>query len=169
MLRAGLRQRQRAAIEFEGRQRSAPAVPMQPARDHQVDREPQPVVETQGNAFTGSPHVGDRVSEECAHRRLHRTQKEGTANRRAAQIVSADASSQRFYIYFDIGEFRHRADSGQLRDHTTESSCRLLPRQFGNPDGQILGRAAGRSHGTALRRHLICGYQCKRRRYGKSH
>ena len=82
---------------------------MQPAGDHQVNHQPQTVVEFQRDALAGAVHANDGVPEEGGQRRLHRTQKERTPDDGRPQAVPDDAGSQRLYINFDVGEFGHRA------------------------------------------------------------
>src|ERR1019366_3616282 len=82
---------------------------MEPAGDHQVNHQPQTVVEFHRDALAGAAHTDDVVPEEGGHWRLHRTQKERTPDDRRPQAVPDDAGSQRLYIKFDVGEFGHRA------------------------------------------------------------
>ena len=107
VLCARLGKRERTVIELEGREWCAPAIPMQSPGNHQMDRQPQPVVETHRDPLARAPHIGDRVSVESGHWRLHRTQQKRPANRDASQTVPRKPRSQGLYIKFDVRQFRH--------------------------------------------------------------
>ena len=79
------------------------------------------------------------MSEKCAHRRLHRTQEEGTANRRAPQTLSGDAS-----LVVDAV----RAVDGVLR---AEPQGRLL-RVFSDRGGRVISPViqAAEERGTSV-------------------
>jgi hypothetical protein len=47
---------------------------MQAAGDHEVDGEPQAVIESQCDALAGAAQIGDGVPVKGGHRRFHRTQ-----------------------------------------------------------------------------------------------
>ena len=88
-LRAGLGEQQacpseksKAASAFFARELDARRLPVQSAGDHQVQHQPQVVVEPQRDAFADAPELADDLAARRIERRLERPQQERAVDRR---------------------------------------------------------------------------------------
>ena len=111
MLRAGFGQQQEAVFELQCSQ-ILPAdlggcFPVQPARDHQMEHEPNAILESDCDLFAQPPHLGNALPLGRRNRRRDRSQQERAANLSANELPAEDTLAQRFDINNHIGKFGH--------------------------------------------------------------
>jgi len=81
---------------------------MQPAGDHEVDDQPQIVVESNGDTLADSLKFAYRMSLNIAKGRLRRAQYEGVAQAHALKGLTGNARLERAQVGFDIRELGHQ-------------------------------------------------------------
>ena len=117
LLRAELGERQRAFRKIERGQRIAAAelggrlFPVQAPVDHQVQDEPQVVLEAERDALAEAAQPADVFASERAERGLGRAQQEWAGQAHARKRLIQDAPLQRFDVQDDVGQLRHGRDS----------------------------------------------------------
>ena len=100
MLRAGFGEEQRGIREIErGEPRAtgdgrAGGLPVQPARDHQVQHDKVVVLERQDDPFAEAADVADRAPRQIRHGRIRRPQQERACDPEALELCSHDARGE---------------------------------------------------------------------------
>src|SRR5713226_5756843 len=114
-LGASFGEREGSRIEMK-RGKSAPAVrddatihPVQAARDHEMDHEPEIIVETNGDAFAHTPRRSDGAAVRLLNRRRCRAQQKRPCDLTLIEDTSQDASLKSFEINDDVWQLRHLA------------------------------------------------------------
>src|SRR5208283_3917861 len=142
LLRAGLGPKQGSVGKVKRSQSArwgyfaASFFPMQASRDHEVQHEPNVVLEADGDALAKTPKFPYPLSL-CARKRRGRgAQKKWTGDSHLLKLLAKDPFLQGFDINGDVGEFRHFLAKGselQFSDHPTpraQAALRMLV-QFG--------------------------------------
>src|ERR1051326_5555244 len=120
LARAGFSECERAAREGESCEgagavrHNAPLAPVQPPGDHEMDDEPEIVVETNGDALADAAKRGHAMSKNRRQRRVRGAQKRWPGREDLFEHLAEDAALQSFNVNDDIGQFGHAlAISGQ--------------------------------------------------------
>ena len=107
--RTGLRQRARAVLELEQRERAARflAFPVQASGDHQVQHEVQIAVEVEHDAFSQSRETDDGFAVDIGKRGNRGPQQEGIEDTDRRQPLTAQQAFEAFDVDRDVGKLRH--------------------------------------------------------------
>ena len=122
LLRARLREDERAAGEVE-RGRSDLAghlrprlLPVQPARDHEMQHEEQVVVELEDDALAEPAQAADRLAEDGVDRRVEGAEEKRIGEPDLRQRLADDAGAEAVDVGDDVGKFGH----GRMLSHRPE-------------------------------------------------
>ena len=113
LLRSSFGQREGAGIEIESGKRPAairdlPAVaPVQTAGNHQVQDQPEVVVESNGDAFADSPQPGHLAAKRRFERGIGGAEQKRSADQDVVERFPANALIERFDIDDDIRQLWH--------------------------------------------------------------
>lgn len=111
---ARLREHQRTFRKVEGgksiaaRQLRSRRSPVQPARDHQVQHQPEIVIEAEGDALADPPQLPDDLALSIGDWRLSRPHQERACHAHTLQRTPKDARSQSADVRRDVGQLRHK-------------------------------------------------------------
>ena len=122
---------------------------MQTTGNHQVENEPEVLIDADGNALADAAQLADGAALEVLKRRVHGAKEKRTREADANERLAEDAGFERGDIGGDVGEFRH--DVVDCRDGTSDCNNgrgrggrRGLPRGLplpAAPTAKVLGRA----------------------------
>ena len=113
LLRALLREEQRADGEVEGRQpaalgdRDVALAPAQPAGDHQVEDQEQLAVELEHDALADAAGTADRLPLHGRDGRVHGAQEERARETNRLERLAADRALERLDVDADVGQLGH--------------------------------------------------------------
>ena len=151
LLGARLGQDQGPGRKIEGRQAAllgdlrARLLPMQAARDHQVQDQPEVALEAERDALAEAQDFGCRTALESRKRRRDAAQQKGAAAPDPGQGLAEDPRLQRLDVVVDVGQLGHgrsilaRPRPGINRrarrpsDRGNKSHRRLVPKARGHP------------------------------------
>ena len=154
---AAFGEHQRAAQEVKGGESIAagkPGIwrtPMQTTGDHQVENEPEVLIDADGDALANAAQLADGAALEVLKRRVHGAKEKRTREADANERLVEDAGFERGDIGGDVGEFRH--DVIDCRDGTSDCNSGRrrgrggrngIPRPLplpAAPTAKVLGRA----------------------------
>lgn len=80
---------------------------MQPSRNHQVNDQPEIIIETNGYTLANPPEFADLISLSARKRWVGRAQQERTCQPHSMQRLPDNAALQRSHVSCDVGQFWH--------------------------------------------------------------
>ena len=130
LLGAGLRQEKDAAREVErgerrpsGHPRTRP-LPMQAARDHQVQHEKEVVVQLEDDPLAEARDRPNRLSLDGGDRRVEGPEEEGARDPRGEERLSDDAGLERDEVRGNVGQLRHADEPSSTRAGRNRQTAR---------------------------------------------
>src|SRR3954469_20147241 len=111
-LGAGLGQREVAAIELEDGKALALAVPLQPARDHEVDHQEEIAFEREDDPLAEAAQANPLLAFRARHRRYRRAQQERVEQPDAHQARAEDAPLQALEVDGYVGKLGQAKRAG---------------------------------------------------------
>ena len=80
---------------------------MQSSGNHEMNHQPQVIVQTDGHAFANPPQFANLAALDIAERRYRGTKHEGASHPDSLQSSAHDSRSERRQVGTDVGEFGH--------------------------------------------------------------
>ncbi len=80
---------------------------MQPARDHQVNHQPEVAIDAYRDALADAPHFAHGPAFHFADRGLCRAQQKGACHTHLQKWLAGDARLKGADVCGDVGQFRH--------------------------------------------------------------
>src|SRR5579883_487877 len=102
------------------------SLPMKPSRNHQVQNQPEIVIESDSNAFTDAPQLTHCMAFHIFYRGVRRAQQKGARNPNMLQRLSDNARLQRADIGSNVRQLRHEYQLALLASDSATSFAKRI-------------------------------------------